>query len=155
MEVFRLCREPFSHTLSGKGAALHGARWNPPGLEMIYTAANRALAMAEVAVHLTLATLPPDYCMMTIYIPETLSLERLAPGGLPEGWNRFPPGQETQKLGEAFLISGKHALLQVPSAMVQGEFNILLNPQHPDFSRIKIVSVEKFPFDTRIFKGPA
>ena len=34
MEVFRLCREPFARTLSGKGAALYGARWNPPGLEM-------------------------------------------------------------------------------------------------------------------------
>ena len=153
MEVFRLCREPFAATLSGKGAALYGARWNPPGLEMVYTAANRALAMAEVAVHLTLATLPPDYCMMTIYIPETLSLERLSPTGLPEGWNRFPHGSETQKLGEAFLLSGKNALLQVPSAVVQGDYNILLNPQHPDFNQIKIVSVAPFPFDLRIFKG--
>lgn len=40
---------------------------------MLCTAANRALAMAEVAVHLTLTTLPPDYYMMTIVLPETLA----------------------------------------------------------------------------------
>ena len=66
MEVFRLTREKFSKELSGKGAALKGARWNSIGVELIYTALNRSLAMAEVAVHFTLATLPSDYMMVTI-----------------------------------------------------------------------------------------
>ena len=54
MEVFRLTRSKFSNILSGKGAAEKGARWNSMGMELIYTAANRSLAMAEVAVHFTL-----------------------------------------------------------------------------------------------------
>ncbi|RYD51218.1 MAG: RES domain-containing protein [Sphingobacteriales bacterium] len=153
MEVFRLCRQPFSTSLSGKGAALYGARWNPVGMELIYTASNRSLAMAEVAVHLTLATLPTDYCMMTIAVPDDLAIEHILPADLPPNWNRFPHGPETQKLGEAFLLSGKAPVLQVPSAVVQGDFNILINPQHGAFSCIQIVSVEPFPFDQRIFKG--
>ena len=44
-----LAREKFAGSLSGKGAAISGARWNSVGIEMIYTAANRSLAMAEVA----------------------------------------------------------------------------------------------------------
>ena len=56
MEVYRLTRQKFASRLSGKGAAIKGARWNSPGVEIVYTAVNRSLAMAEVAVHFTLAT---------------------------------------------------------------------------------------------------
>lgn len=122
-------------------------------MELIYTAQNRSLAMAEVAVHLTLATLPTDHCMMTIAIPDGLLMETLSPADLPPNWNRFPHGPETQKLGEAFLLSGTSLLLQVPSAVVQGDCTILINPQHPHFSRVQIIYVEPFPFDQRIFKG--
>lgn len=54
--AYRLARKKYPVELSGRGAALRGARWNSPGTEIIYTARNRALAMAEVAVHLTIAT---------------------------------------------------------------------------------------------------
>jgi RES domain-containing protein len=55
MKVFRLSREKYATPLSGEGAAKYGTRWNPIGISLIYTAQNRSLAMAEVAVHLTLA----------------------------------------------------------------------------------------------------
>ena len=35
MEAFRLSREKFASTLSGKGAAIKGARWNSVGVEII------------------------------------------------------------------------------------------------------------------------
>jgi RES domain-containing protein len=47
MELFRLCREKYIKPLSGKGAAIKGARWNSVGVELIYTASNRSLAMAS------------------------------------------------------------------------------------------------------------
>jgi len=72
MEVFRLSREKFASILSGKGAAIKGARWNSMGVELIYCASNRSLAMAEVAVHFSLATLPNDFVMLTIFIPDTV-----------------------------------------------------------------------------------
>ncbi|HCN36596.1 MAG TPA: RES superfamily protein, partial [Bacteroidetes bacterium] len=58
MEVFRLVRQKYSYELSGAGSAMNGARWNSKGVEMIYTSINRSLAMAEVLVHFTAATLP-------------------------------------------------------------------------------------------------
>ena len=61
MKVFRLSREKYATPLSGEGAAKYGARWNPIEISLIYTAQNRYLAMAELAAHLTLATLPDDY----------------------------------------------------------------------------------------------
>jgi RES domain-containing protein len=152
MDVFRLSREKFAKSLSGKGAAIKGARWNSAGIEIIYTASNRSLAMAEVAVHFTLATLPIDYMMTTIFIPDDIPLQRLQLTDLPKDWNAFPHPQNTQSIGDTFINNNKYCILEIPSAVTKGDFNILINPNHIAFKRIKILSNEKFPFDKRIFK---
>ena len=152
MEVFRLSREKFADTLSGKDAAIKGARWNSAGVEIIYTAANRSLAMAEIAVHFTLATLPGDYMMITIFVPDNISLQKLSVADLPFHWNTFPHPATTQIIGDQFIGHNKYCVLQIPSAVTQGDYNMLINPNHPDFKRIKIIIKKKFPFDKRIFK---
>lgn len=152
MEVYRLSRQQFAMGLSGKGAALKGARWNSVGVELIYTAANRSLAMAEVAVHFTLATLPADYVMVTIFIPDNISMEKLNASDLPTDWNIFPHPTSTQLVGNKFVADNRYCVLQVPSSVTSGDFNFLINPKHTDFSRIKIIEIVDFPFDKRIFK---
>jgi len=153
MEVFRLSAAKWSESLSGKGAALKGARWNSAGTEIIYTASNRSLAMAEVAVHLTIANLPADYVMVTIYIPDDVSVMTLNVKDLPKAWNSFPYKQSTQIFGDIFISANKFCLLKTPSAVTMGDFNILINPFHPDFKGIKIIEIAPFPFDRRIFKA--
>jgi RES domain-containing protein len=152
MELYCLSREKFAGSLSGKGAAVRGARWNSVGVELIYTAANRSLAMAEVAVHFTLGTIPPDYVMVTIFAPDDVSLSQLATKDLPADWNTWPHSGSTQAIGDRFIAENKYALLKVPSAVTRGDFNLLVNPFHSDFSRIQVVQKEDFPFDRRIFK---
>lgn len=152
MEAFRLAREKYASTLSGKGAAIKGARWNSVGVEMIYTASNRSLAMAEVSVHLTLSTLPDDYMMVTIYLPDDISMQKLTEKDLPIDWNAFPHLNLTQIIGDKFIAENNHCVLQIPSAVTKGDYNLLINPHHPEFSKIKIITSEKFPFDKRIFK---
>ena len=153
MVVFRLVREKFASSLSGKGAALRGARWNSIGMELIYTAGNRSLAMAEVAVHLTLASLPSDYLMMSIRIPDDVEIAYLSESELPNNWNTFPHPLSTQRIGDTFVADGKCAVLKIPSVVTRGDFNYLINPKHPDFSRIKVESLERFPFDRRLFRS--
>ena len=152
MEAYRLSREKFAATLSGKGAAIKGARWNSIGCEIIYTASNRSLAMAEVAVHFTLATLPNDYRMVTIFLPNDTSIQKLQVTDLPEDWNTFPHPSTTEAIGDRFIAANKYCILQIPSAVTQGDHNLLINPNHTDFKRIKITATDKFPFDKRIFK---
>lgn len=152
MEAYRLTRKRRSNVLSGKGAAMKGARWNSPGVEIIYTASNRSLAMAEVAVHFTLATLPSDYMMMTINIPDDIPFKIIREIDLPAGWNSFPFQLTTQAIEDNFIEENKYCILKIPSAVTKGDFNILINPYHNEFNRIKIVDVEDFPFDMRIFK---
>lgn len=151
MEVFRLTRRKYTTNLSGKGAALKGARWNSVGTEIIYTASNRSLAMAEVAVHFTLATIPDDYYMLTIYAPENTSLKTVQVKDLPPRWNQFPHNKNTQRFGDKFVGENAHCLLRIPSVVTPGDFNVLINPFHTEFAKIKIISADPFPFDKRIF----
>lgn len=153
MEVYRLCREQFAFPLTGIGASLKGGRWNSAGVPMLYTAANRSLAMAEVAVHLTIATLPPDFVMLTVDIPNDASIKKLSSAILPENWNIFPPHFSTQEIGDEFVRENKYLVLRVPSAVTRGDFNYLINTRHADFGKIKVTASEKFPFDKRIFKS--
>lgn len=152
MRIYRLSRKKYSAELSGKGAALAGNRWNSKGTEIIYTSESRALAMAEVAVHLTLATLPKDFVMLEIHVPDDLAIKRISAENLPFRWNVFPHSKKTQVFGDRFIRQRKYAILQVPSAVVPGDFNYLVHPFHADFKRIKIVSNVDFPVDKRIFE---
>lgn len=151
MEVFRLARKHYAGRLSGMGAALRGARWNSVGVEPIYTACNRSLAMAEVVVHLNLATLPKDFQMVTIDIPDDIKIMQLETNELPTNWNAFPHVRSTQSIGDQFVREGVFCLLRLPSVVTKGDYNVLINPHHDDFKRIQVVGIEEFPFDQRIF----
>lgn len=152
MKVFRLSKKKYAKELSGKGASKSGNRWNSKGTEIIYTSESRALAMSEILVHVSLATLPSDFVMMTIDIPDTIKIDELKISELAENWNQHPPSIGTQKIGDSFIDSMKYCILKVPSAVVKEDFNYLLNPYHKDFKKIKIIQTTDFPFDRRIFK---
>ncbi len=152
MKVYRLAREKHAKTLSGKGAAKYGARWNPVGVELIYTAQNRSLAMAEIAVHLTLATMPEDFMMLIIDIPDDIKIKRITEVDLQINWQEFPHPASNQDIGRDFVSENEYCVLIIPSVVTQGDFNVLINSNHIDFSKITITNIEKFPFDKRIFK---
>lgn len=152
MIVFRLSRKKYAAALSGKGAAVYGARWNSQGVEMIYTAESRALAMAEVIVHLSLAMMPDDYQMLSIVIPDSVSVEVLDLSILPDDWAIFPYNHKTQAIGDRFIYEREACVLKVPSSVVNGDFNYLLNSYHADFSKIEISEISDFVIDRRIFK---
>lgn len=151
MKVFRLTRSKYSDDFSGRGAAISGARWNSRGTEIIYTSESRALAMAEVAVHLSLNELPDDYLMLEITIPDSMVFApEIDLATLPVDWKQFPPSISTQQIGDRFVEANEHCVLRVPSAIVKGDFNILINPQHADFFQIGITGTDDFPFDRRL-----
>lgn len=152
MELYRLYRRKYGDPLSGYGASLQGGRWNSPGTELLYTASNRSLAMAEVLVHLSLATLPKDYEMAVLYLPDDLPISRIAPSSLPPHWSGFPPPETLQQLGDRLVREQQFVALQMPSAVTPGDFNLLLNPQHPHFGRIKLLESSPFGFQTRLFR---
>ncbi|MCZ8022161.1 MAG: RES family NAD+ phosphorylase [Cyclobacteriaceae bacterium] len=152
MQVYRLSRKKFASTLSGKGAAIKGARWNSIGVELIYTAENRSLAMAEVAVHLTLATLPSDFVMIGIFIPDSVPITTLREEDLPPDWGQFPHAVSTQLIGDKFVRDNEYLIMKVPSVVTKGDHNYLINPHHKDFFKVSVKAIDTFPFDQRLLK---
>jgi RES domain-containing protein len=149
--VYRLTTRKYAEKLDGVGASLYNNRWNSMGTPMIYTAENRALALAEIVIHLSAAALPLDYVMLEIKIPDTAKFEEISTDDLEPDWNSFPHKIATQKIGDHFIRSRKDLILKVPSAVVHVDFNILINPLHEGIEQIKIADIQSFPLDNRLF----
>jgi RES domain-containing protein len=152
MIVYRLLNKNYGSALSGEGARVAGGRWNSPEIEMIYTSESRSLCTAEVAVNLPTGILPSGYEMNTIQIPDDLNIVEINEESLQTGWKRSPFSTGTQRLGDEFILQRKFVIMKVPSAVVPGDYNYLLNPRHPDFGRIELIKKEPYEFDERFFK---
>lgn len=151
MRVYRLSKKKYANELSGIGAAKYGNRWNSKGLEMIYTAESRALALAEILVHINLAMLPSDFMMIEIDLPKGIKTQVVKKSDLDTRWNEHPPHYSTKEIGDSFIRACKSCILKVPSAVVPGDHNYLINPHHPDFNNITIFKTTPFPLDKRLF----
>ncbi|UOB17525.1 RES family NAD+ phosphorylase [Abyssalbus ytuae] len=152
MIVYRLCKEKYKTDLSGKGAEKAGGRWNSKGTAVVYTCNSRALCTIEIAVHTPLGNIPLDYHILKIEIPDNKSIiYQLKKSELPENWKSLPHPNSTQIIGDNFIRENKYLLIKVPSAIVKGDYNYLINPYHKDFSKVKILETELFEFDERLF----
>lgn len=139
------------NTFTGEGAKLYGGRWNNPGKLVVYTAESRALALAEILVHLEPTAVLSRYIVFQVEIDESY-IAHLGLRDLPKNWRAEPAPKRLQTLGDEWLDSGKSAVLRIPSAIVVGEFNYLLNPLHPDFSELRIHSPKNLSIDKRLVK---
>lgn len=152
MILFRLAKKAFANDLSGNGAKLYGGRWNSKGVALIYTSENRALCTAEIAVHTPLGIVPTDYFLISIEVPDNLKILQLDVSQLKNTpWRSHPPNQITQKIGDDFAKENKYLIFKVPSVIVQGEYNYLINPAHPLANKISVINIEPFTFDDRFF----
>jgi RES domain-containing protein len=150
MLVYRIATSTHVNDLSGEGARLHGGRWNHRGTAVIYTSETRSLATVELLVHVSLSFAPTDLKMATIEVPDEPAPEVVDVAALPPNWRGFPAPPELADLGTSWARSGRSLLLRVPSAVVEREHNILINPAHPDIARIALAGVEDFRLDRRL-----
>ena len=152
MKVYRLSSEKYKADLSGKGAEISGGRWNSKGVAILYTSESRALCTTEIAVHSPLGIIPANYWIVMIEFPDGVDFLEPDPAAFPTDWNTFPHPHATQLIGDNFIANGKYLVMKVPSAVVPGDFNYLINPKHKLNSQVKIVKTEVFEFDKRLFK---
>jgi RES domain-containing protein len=134
--------------LSGAGAAKWGSRWNSIGVQMVYAASNRALAVLEMLVHATLGKTPVHALLIPIEIPDDL-IGRVPE--LPHGWNEFPYREETSRIGDQWIAEERSLAMFVPSAIIPAERNIVINPNHARFGEIRVGEAEPHAFDRRLF----
>ena len=148
-QAWRIVKEKYAATaFSGEGASRTGGRWNSRGTWVVYTSGTQSLAALETLVHLN----PPvlfKYVVFRIEFDETL-VERVAPGSLPVDWTEEPPPPSTKEVGDLWVKKARSVILELPSVIIPGESNYLLNPTHPDFKKIVFDKLETFSFDPRL-----
>ena len=149
---WRLLAPEFAQTvdevLSGEGARLFGGRWNSPGLAAVYLGDSLALAGMELLAHLGNLDVLKTYRKMPVYIPEALVMH-IEPHELPSGWETGPR-MTTREIGDRWLVSRQSPVLQVPSAVVLGESNFIVNPNHPDSDAMVTGPITAFRYDPRL-----
>lgn len=150
LEVWRVVkRKHASRAFDGEGARRYGGRWNSPGQAVAYASGSIALATLEVLVGLDSNTPIEAYVVVPARFDADV-VEVVAAEALPSQWNQFPPGQETQRMGDAWLRGQTTLALSVPSAIVPYERNYLLNPAHPAFKDVELGSPLPIEFDPRL-----
>lgn len=147
MLCYRITLQKYSDSLFASGKE---GRWNFKGDRIIYTSESRSLACLENLVHSSGETLLNLFRVMIIYIPDQLSIAHLDHVSLPENWNQQARPKWCQERGNRWLEKAENPVLKVPSAIVNKEFNYLINPNHPEFKKVKIIDTEPFPFDQRL-----
>lgn len=153
--VWRIGTEALGHAaddMSGAGAKIAGGRWNARDHAVVYASTSRALACLETVVHLNGEGLPLNRYLVEIAIPDAVwrAARRETAASLPVGWDAEPAGRTSVEFGTAWLRARASALLVVPSVIVAEEFNVLVNPAHPDAARIAARKVRKWTFDARL-----
>jgi len=147
MEVFRITLARYSDSLVASGRP---ARWNSKGRSAIYAAETRSLACLENLVHRSGAGLDEDFRVMVISWPSSVRTETVDRRSLPENWRGLADLSPCQRIGDEWLSSLRTAILRVPSVIIPEEWNVVINPLHPDFTKVKVKDVQPFIFDPRV-----
>jgi RES domain-containing protein len=133
MRVWLICRKPNVDTaLDGIGGMYTSGRWHNKGHLFVYTSSSEALAALEVLVNVDPLMAPADLRLLAIELPDDLTTEVLELVSLPDGWHSVPAPTALQSLGSSWHTSGRTADFNVPSAVINVERNVLLNPRHPE-----------------------
>ena len=136
----------------GEGARQFGGRWNSPGRAAVYVSESRSLAALEVLAGLGAPAVMSVYIVAPVDIDEAF-VTSVDVNALPNDWFASPPGPGTQSIGDEWLSRGTSAVLRVPSPLIPGEFNFVLNPAHRNFRTLVIGPAEELRFDLRLLPG--
>ena len=127
----------------GAGGIRRAWRW--------YSSSSLALAAIELFVHLEPNQQPDDLVAIAADLPEGEPAERLEPASLPRRWwkDDYAP---LRAIGDKWIHELRSLAMEVPSAALRSEWNVLLNPLHPAVGKIQIEKPVPFRFDARMFR---
>jgi RES domain-containing protein len=154
MIVYRITPARHASDVTGEGSRLHGGRWNPPGIPMLYSSSSVALASIECFVNTPSEIVSrSNFQRVDIWIPDDAPSEEIHTTDLPTNWPNTPAPDFLAEIGRKWSESVSSLILIVPSAALGGhENNVLINPRHPHMDEVKVVSMLPFRFDLRLIK---
>ncbi|MCF6179730.1 MAG: RES family NAD+ phosphorylase, partial [Geopsychrobacter sp.] len=92
--------------------------------------------------------------LLVLNVPDAASVKTLT--HLPKEWDCYPYLSATAQLGSQWLQEQQSLLLRVPSAVTSGvapdlwQYNVLANPQHPEFNKVSIDRIIPWLPDSRL-----
>jgi RES domain-containing protein len=143
--VYRVVSPDDADAPFSRGAG-RGGRWTSQGVQAVYASLSPAGAVLEFLAHLEGPT--PRALRLAV---GTLPAECVHPlAQLPDGWDQRPYRDAVRRAGDAWVRENTSVALQVPSALVPRERNVLLNVAHPDFCRLELLSCDALHLDERV-----
>src|SRR3990172_3672679 len=129
-------------------------RWNDDKEPVVYCAPAIAMAVLETAAHVDDSGLPLNRYLVEIDVPDDVWAKREETdiAKLPPTWAAIPAGRAGVKVGSNWLSSLTSPILMVPSVIVPEERVSLINPKHPETSRITAKVVRLFEYN-RLFRS--
>ena len=102
-------------------------------------------------VHSNIGFVPRTHAWIEISIPETVSIERVAPEAVA-GWDALDM-RPSRRFGDQWYTERRSAVLFVPSVVTGGvEANALIHQDHPDFKLIEASDPREVAWDQRLFR---
>lgn len=137
IEIWRVVTAPAaSQAYTGEGARLFGGRWSSCGTAMIYAAAHISTAFLEISV--LDRSFQAPYVIVPATIPPAIKVSAIRVEQLPVDWRQQTGVETLRRLGDDWQKNMVSAVLVVPSVIVPQESLYLLNPNHNDFSLIRV-----------------
>jgi len=148
MLVYRIASPKYIEDLSGSGSKQYGGRWNDIGIAMVYFAQSRAMAVMEVLVHLRPEDIDKDFILAEFEVSDE-SILTINISDLPENWKEESEIEVLKEIGNKFIKDNKFLLMKVPSVIIEEDYNLIFNPNHPQAHKIRLVEKRVFKFDIR------
>jgi RES domain-containing protein len=150
MRCWRIAIEEAALDRSCEGARKSGGHWHRPGIAALYGAQTVELAVLEKFVHCK--ENEDGLVLVAIDLPDDPTLGFEVPlEELPPGWNSLPSSDSAVQFGTEFLQACSHLYMRVPSTIVREGANLLINPLHPAYQKLRLEVARSFSFDPRMF----
>ncbi|MDZ7605873.1 MAG: RES family NAD+ phosphorylase [Cyclobacteriaceae bacterium] len=147
MIVYRISLSKYTGELNSSGVA---NRWNSQFQYVIYCSENISLCALELLAHTSGIRPTGEFKILHIEIADAAKITAVDVSQLPMDWFQLPGYPITQKMGSEWYEAKLTLLMKVPSAIIQSEFNYIINTQHQDFiGQVKLVDAKDFFWDNR------
>jgi len=150
LEFYRISKQQYANDLSGEGARINGGRWNPIGTPALYSSENRSLCILELLANTPSGLIPKNYVILTdnLFEQNIKDVSKLIKG---IDWKSPQLNFKTQQLGKEVFTKENMLGIYVPSSIVTEEFNLVLNPMHKNYKKVKIKRKKPVKLDDRLF----
>jgi len=134
---------------SGLSGFVVDGRWHSKPRLLDYASQSVSLAALERLVHYKRFNGLAPHMLCSADLPESCILRMELP---PSDWDALESSAAVRDVGNRWYDERKSAALMVPSTIIPGEFNFLINSRHPAWRWAWVSTPVPFAFDRRLLE---